>query len=352
MPAKIIVSSYAKDLKEAIQSSISGKNIYIETSYNIVDAVSKFSTNYPNVLILDIDNGIQPTTYLNAILKKYKLLIIITGSNTLKAMDFLVYGIKDYAIRPKNFASRDGAEYLHALVGRIKTYLESEINSFKGGARHNTQTHNYTTHSRMAVKNYKTNYGSNKAEPIIAIASSTGGPEALNKILPLLPENMPPILVVQHMPEYFTEPFAKRLNNFCKVLVKEAESGEPVYPGTVYIAPGGYHMVLEKRMGQLYIGCKDGKRVNGVKPAADVLFDSVAYIMKENAIGVILTGMGSDGAKGLGIMKGFGAKSIGQDEATSIVYGMPKVAHKLGFIDEQLPLEKIAEKLISMTVKG
>ena len=190
-----------------------------------------------------------------------------------------------------------------------------------------------------------------KKDCIIAIASSTGGPEALDKILRMLPEDLPPILIAQHMPSTFTKQFAQRLNNYSALTVKEAEDSEPIYPGHVYIAPGDFHMVVKKRGNELFLNCITGSKVNGVRPAADVLFESIANIMPSKSIGVILTGMGADGAKGLCMMKNVGSYNIGQDETSCVIYGMPRVAYNLGCLDVQLPLDKIPDRIVSIVNK-
>lgn len=186
---------------------------------------------------------------------------------------------------------------------------------------------------------------------IIAMGASTGGTEALFQVIKQLKEDIPGIVMVQHMPEGFTQLYASRLNNECRVVVKEAKSGDIVKKGQVLLAPGDKHMRLVKVNGVYQVECRMGPRVSGHCPSVDVLFSSVAKIAGKNALGVIMTGMGSDGAKGLKEMHDRGAQTIGQDEKTSVVYGMPKVAYELGAVDYQLPLEQIANKLYNLVEK-
>lgn len=188
-------------------------------------------------------------------------------------------------------------------------------------------------------------------EPVIAMGASTGGTEAIFQVIKRLKEDMPGIVMVQHMPEGFTELYANRLNNECQVVVKEAKSGDIVRKGQVLLAPGDRHMRLVKINGVYQVECRKGPKVSGHCPSVDALFSSVAQVAGKNAIGVIMTGMGSDGAKGLKEMHDKGAWTIGQDEKTSVVYGMPKVAYELGAVDYQLPLEQIAGRLSQLADK-
>ena len=183
---------------------------------------------------------------------------------------------------------------------------------------------------------------------VIAIAASTGGVETLEKIIPFFPANVPPIALVQHMPPGLTRSFATRLNLKYNISVKEAESGDILKQGQMLIAPGGKHMQIVNLQGNLAAKCFIGERLHGVIPSADILFESVANVVQKNAIGVILTGMGADGARGLLMMRQNGASTIGQDKHTCCVYGMPKVAMNFGAVEYELPLEQIANKILSL----
>ena len=181
---------------------------------------------------------------------------------------------------------------------------------------------------------------------ILAIGASTGGVQALTCVLSSLPANCPGMLVVQHMPALFTKSFAERLNNECAVQVKEAEDGDRVLPGHVLIAPGGYHMLLQRSGAIYHVAVKDGPAVCRQKPSVEVMFNSVAKIAGANAVGAILTGMGDDGAEGLLAMRNAGAHTIAQDEESCIVFGMPKEAIKKGAAEVVIPLQKVAQCLI------
>lgn len=181
---------------------------------------------------------------------------------------------------------------------------------------------------------------------LIGIASSTGGTEALKVMLEQLPEQIPPILIVQHMPPVFTTSFAKSLNEICAFEVKEAQNGEQIKLNCAYIAPGGFHMEVEKKGTLFFIKLHSKDPLHGVRPAADYLMRSIAFAAGSRSIGVVLTGMGKDGAQGLLSMKQAGSFNIAQDEATSLVFGMPKEAIECGAIDKILPLEKIAHQIM------
>jgi len=183
---------------------------------------------------------------------------------------------------------------------------------------------------------------------IIAIGASTGGTEAIKAVLTKLPHNSPGVVIVQHMPANFTAAFAERLNNLCRINVREARDNDTVVPGTALLAPGNYHMLLRRSGARYYVEVKTGPMVHHQRPAVDVLFKSVAKYAGANAVGVILTGMGADGAEGLKEMKNMGAATIAQDEKSCVVFGMPKEAIKLGAADRVVPLENIAAEILRM----
>jgi len=221
-----------------------------------------------------------------------------------------------------------------ASIAKVNVYEEDR--KYKGNDRQRVMTGR-----GLAVTTHK----------LIAIGASTGGTKAIEIILKDLPLNTPGIVIVQHMPPVFTKNFADRLSELCLINVKEAEDGDLVQSGTALLAPGNYHMLLEKSGAKYYVRIKHGPPVNYHRPSVDVLFKSVAKAAGKNAAGVILTGMGSDGAKGLLEMKQAGASSFAQDEATSVVYGMPKEAVKLGGVDKVLPIHSISSAILNEVSK-
>jgi len=183
-------------------------------------------------------------------------------------------------------------------------------------------------------------------ERIVAIGTSTGGTQALEAVLTALPRVSPGIVIVQHMPEKFTASFAARLDTLCQIEVREAQNGDRVMPGRALIAPGGRHMLLKRNGSQYHVEVVDGPVVNRHRPSVDVLFRSVAKFAGRNALGVIMTGMGDDGARGLKEMRDAGAATVAQDEASCVVYGMPKEAVKLGGVDHSASLQAIPAEIM------
>jgi two-component system chemotaxis response regulator CheB len=188
-------------------------------------------------------------------------------------------------------------------------------------------------------------------DTIIAIGASTGGTEAVKDVLEALPPNTPPILITQHMPAHFTKTWADRMNSLCRISVKEAEDGDSVLPGHALVAPGGCHMTLVRSGARYTVRINQDPPVNRHRPSVDVTFASVAQYAGANAVGVILTGMGGDGAKEMLTMKQAGAFTIAQDEASCVVFGMPKEAIKLGGVDKILPLSEIPSAIVAYVCK-
>ena len=193
----------------------------------------------------------------------------------------------------------------------------------------------------------KARYGMWPSERIVAIGTSTGGTQALDTVLRMLPKEVPGIVVVQHMPPQFTATFAERLDTHCKIRVREAKDGDRVEPGLALIAPGGKHMVTRRGPSHYYVDVVDGPPVNRHRPSVDVLFRSVAMCAGPAATGIIMTGMGDDGARGLKEMEEVGAHTVAQDEKSCVVFGMPKVAIELGGVRQILPLDRIHEAVVA-----
>ena len=187
---------------------------------------------------------------------------------------------------------------------------------------------------------------SETTDKVIAIGASTGGTEALKKVLTQFPPTIPGIVVVQHMPPKFTTTFSERLNQLSKIEVNEAKDGDSVHPGRALIAPGNYHMLLRRSGAKYYVSVKSGPLVNRQRPSVDVLFQSISKYAGANAVGVIMTGMGSDGAKGLLEIRQAGARTIGQDEASCVVFGMPKEAANINAVEKLVPLNRIPHEII------
>jgi two-component system chemotaxis response regulator CheB len=248
------------------------------------------------------------------------------------AIEALKAGAIEVICKPSGYAE---AETVYAqLADKIKSV--SRINISNLG-----KTRSIPPAGRLAMPH--------NSDKIIAMGASTGGVQALTYILSAFSADAPGTVVVQHMPPHFTASFAERLNSECAVTVKEASDGEQVSAGKVLIAPGGIHMVLEKKLNKYYVVLKDGPAVHHQKPSVEVLFNSVAKAAADKAIGVILTGMGDDGARGLLNMRSNGAHTIAQDEATSLVFGMPQEAIACGGAEKVVPLHEIAQTINAFT---
>jgi two-component system chemotaxis response regulator CheB len=296
----------------------------------------------PDVMTLDIEMPrMDGITFLKKIMTYYPIPTIIVSSLTPKgselALEALSIGAIDVICKP-------GSAY---TVGDIANIL---IDQIRAAARIDMKKH-LSIRKSPPVKSESKLSITKTTNKIIAIGASTGGTVALENVLLSMPSNAPAIVIVQHMPERFTKSFADRLNTICNITVKEAENGDSVVSGTALIAPGNFHMVVKRSGARYYVEIIGGPPVHHQRPSVEVMFDSVAKYVGANAVGVILTGMGADGARGLLNMKSNGAKTIAQDEATSVVWGMPGEAVKLGAADYVLPLDKIAETALKLATQ-
>lgn len=292
----------------------------------------------PDVMTLDIElprmSGIE---FLRKLMPQYPLRVVVISSLSDKVFDAMNAGAVDFVAKPAVSNRMQLESFIkNELLVKIKIAATAKISNIKKTVMVQKQEH-------LSVK---------KKNLIVAIGASTGGTEAILSVVKEFGTDIPGIVAVQHMPPGFTEMYARRLNDQCRIRVKEARTGDRVMPGSMLIAPGGdEHMRLVK-VGEGYqVEIKPGPKVNGHCPSVDVLFESVAKTAGADAVGIILTGMGGDGAKGLLAMRNAGARTIGQDESTCIVYGMPKVAYDLGAVERQEKLSDIAGRTYSVLNK-
>lgn len=293
----------------------------------------------PDVITLDIEMPrMDGLTFLKKIMKFHPLPVIIISSlaqsSSQAALEALQCGAVEVLAKP-------GGPY---SVGELKHDLPHKV-------RAAAQARICKPKAQLAapVSPPTPAFSSASDSTVIAIGASTGGTEALREVLTGLPANMPGILVVQHIPPVFSLAFANRLDNLCRLHVKEAADGDRLTPGLVLIAPGNFHMTLRQTGGQYSVRVQDGPRVCYQRPSVDVLFESVAQAAQGDAIGAILTGMGSDGAQGLLKMKRAGARTLAQDEASCVVFGMPREAIRMGAVDRIAPLDRVAEELTALS---
>lgn len=314
----------------------------IDTAPDPYVARDKIVKLKPDVLTLDIEMPrMDGITFLKKLMKYYPLPVIIVSSLTKKgsklAMEALSIGALEVISKPNSAYS----------VGDMSVQLAEKIRAVHGAELKKRGGDNQSRAS-MSKTPLSLAETTNK---IIAIGASTGGTEAIKKVLTSMPQNSPGMVVVQHMPAQFTTSFAERLNELCQVNVKEARNGDTVTNGDVLIAPGNYHMLLKRSGARYYVEVKTGPLVHYQRPAVDILFRSVARYAGANALGILLTGMGKDGAEGLLEMKKAGAVTIAQDEASSVVYGMPKEAKQIGAVDYVEDILKIADRTCSVLQK-
>jgi len=293
----------------------------------------------PDVLLLDIEMPrMDGLTFLRKLMKHYPLPVIIVSSLTNQggelAMDAINAGAVEVMTKPGSAFS----------VADMSTTLVDKI---RAAAKARVEKPPQSPPSRVPPPQGQLT-DRKMTNAILAIGASTGGTQAIQAVLQALPRNAPGTVIVQHMPEKFTASFAARLNEICAMEVREARNNDTVRPGLVLLAPGNYHMLLRRSGARFYVQVKEGPMVCRQRPSVEVLFKSVAQSAGRNAVGVILTGMGRDGAEGMLTMRQSGARTIAQDEASSVVFGMPKEAIKLGGVDKTLPLSAIPEAMLDL----
>lgn len=300
------------------------------------EARDQIIAHKPDVMTLDVEmpkmDGIE---FLKRLMPQYPIPTIMVSAVDDKVFEALKYGALDFVVKSNLASNQALSSFINSLTEKIKSASLVDMKS------------KYSANKSVVSSTIQPSSNSSNID-IIALGASTGGPEATEKVLSTLPVNLPPIVIVQHMPPVFTTMYAKRLNENCLITVKEAETGDILKSGHAYIAKGSDHLKLIKTDRGMMVKCFQGNKVNGHMPSVDVLFASVTKYYNNNALGVILTGMGNDGAKGLLAMKKLGAPTIGQDERTSIVYGMPKAAYELGAVQFQTPIHHIGKQIISI----
>jgi two-component system chemotaxis response regulator CheB len=310
-------------------------------------AAKKMEEEVPDVITLDIEMPrMDGLTFLRKIMNQHPVPVVICSSlaiegseSTLKALE---YGAIEIITKPK--------------LGTKKFLMESQIRICDAvkAASHTGVKRKFLWETVVAPKlsadvimaKPNHNFMVETTEKVVVVGASTGGTEALRVLLESLPLDSPGIVIVQHMPEHFTRTFAKRLDSLCKITVKEAENGDSIIRGRALIAPGNYHMLLKRSGARYYIEIKDGPLVSRHRPSVDVLFRSTARYAGKNAVAVIMTGMGDDGAKGMLELRETGAETIAQDEKSCVVFGMPNEAIKLGCVEKVVPLDQIARQIL------
>ncbi|WLS05638.1 protein-glutamate methylesterase/protein-glutamine glutaminase [Shinella oryzae] len=321
-------------------------------------AAKKIQEEMPDVITLDVEMPrMDGITFLRKIMSQRPIPVVMCSSLTEEGSETLMQALEagavDIILKPKigaaDHLAESGARIRQAVKGAAVARLGAVRRAMAAASASASATANVTTKlTADAVLPPPTGRAMAKTTEMVAcIGASTGGTEALRVMLEQLPANSPGMVIVQHMPEKFTAAFAKRLNSLCEVEVKEAVHGDPVLRGHVLIAPGDRHMMLERQGARYHVAVREGPLVSRHRPSVDVLFRSAARAAGANAMGVIMTGMGDDGARGMAEMHQAGAYTVAQDEASSIVFGMPKEAIAHGGVDKIVSLDQIAREILA-----
>jgi two-component system chemotaxis response regulator CheB len=313
-------------------------------------AAKKIQEEMPDVITLDVEMPrMDGITFLRKLMSQRPIPVVMCSSLTEEGSETLMQALEagavDVILKPKIGAADHLAESGTRIREAVKGAAVARIGSHRRAAVPSGPTAKLTADAVLPPPSGRAM--AKTTEMVACVGASTGGTEALRVMLEQLPANSPGLVIVQHMPEKFTAAFAKRLNSLCEVEVKEAVHGDPVLRGHVLIAPGDRHMMLERQGARYHVAVREGPLVSRHRPSVDVLFRSAARSAGGNAMGVIMTGMGDDGARGMAEMHQAGAYTVAQDEASSVVFGMPKEAIAHGGVDRIVPLDHIAREILA-----
>lgn len=339
LPIKVLIVEDSIVFRELLVQNLSKDPAIkvVATAKDPFEARDLILSHKPDVMTLDVElprmNGID---FLRKLIPQYPLPVVVISSLSDKVFDAMNAGAVDFVAKPAVSNRKQLEDFIkNELLVKIKIASTAKISNIKKTV--------------MLQQEQQAHLSLKRSNLIVAIGASTGGTEAIFSVVKDYGTDIPGIVCVQHMPPGFTAMYAKRLNDQCRIRVKEAETGDRVIPGHMLLAPGGdRQMRLVKVNGVYQVEVKPGPRVSGHCPSVDVLFESVAQVAKSDALGIILTGMGGDGAKGLLSMRKAGARTIGQDESTCVVYGMPKVAYDLGAVEYQEKLSDVAGRTYAL----
>ena len=321
-----------------------------------VFAMTRMQANWPDVIVLDIEMPrMDGITFLKKLMADRPTPVVICSTLTEKGaettMQAMAAGAISIVTKPKIGLKQFLQDDSENLVAVVKAAAQANLKRLAPSTKPATSLSPALIPIQAkltadAILSAASHAMAETTDRVVAIGTSTGGTQALEAILTVLPRVCPGMVIVQHMPEKFTGAFAARLNSICQIEVREAVNGDRVLPGRALIAPGGRHMLLKRSGAQYHVEILDGPPVSRHKPSVDVLFRSVAKCAGKNALGIIMTGMGDDGAKGMKEMHDMGSKTLAQDEDSCVVYGMPKEAVKLGAVDKILPLMDIPRSIL------
>lgn len=351
---RVLIVDDSAIVRQALESILnSDKQIQvIDTAADPYFAAEKIKKDLPDVITLDIEMPrMDGITFLQKIMSQHPIPVVIcsslTGKGSETALKALEYGAAEIIHKPKVGTKDFFNEARITICDKIKA--AAQVNAKRiTKSRHKPQKIAKKLTADAMLPKATSRAMIQSTEKVVIVGASTGGTEALKTFLEVLPANSPGIVIVQHMPENFTTAFAKRLDTICQMTVREAKDNDSVLRGFALIAPGNKHVLLKRSGARYYVEVKDGPLVSRHRPSVDVLFRSASRYAGKNACGVIMTGMGDDGAKGMLEMKEAGAHTIAQDEASCVVFGMPKEAIQLGGVAQVLPLEAIASSVLKV----
>lgn len=331
----------------------------IDTANSAEDALPKIISQKPDVVTLDIQMpGMSGIEMLGKLLPQYRVPVILVSSLNMTVFEALGAGAVDFLGKPDLVQNQSKTAFATYLIQKVKIAAVARVQINRtavptaAAASAPVSTPTAVTPSPSTNLLNKNRISDSVIQNhIVAIGASTGGTEAIIQVVRELPTDFPPVVITQHMAPGFTSMYVERLNRFCNMPVHEAKHGDIIKPGNIYLAPSGLHMKLVRIGTKITANCFTAPRIHGVIPAVDYLFESVAAIYRDKAVGIILTGMGADGAKTLLQMRSAGAYTIGQNKETCVVYGMPMEAYKLGAVCNELPLNQIQGDVIKYLQK-
>ncbi len=322
---------------------------FLGSASDPIFAMDKMKQEWPDVIILDVEMPrMDGITFLKKLMAQRPTAVIICSTLTEKGaettMQALAAGAVTIITKPKVGLKDFLLDASEDLIQVIKIAAKANLKRIASSSPTTKVTPKLTADAILSNTSYAMVQTTDR---IVGIGTSTGGTQALESVLTALPRVSPGIVIVQHMPETFTAAFASRLNGLCEIEVREAVAGDRVIPGLALIAPGGKHMLLKRSGAQYHVDVVNGPPVSRHRPSVNVLFRSIAQCAGKNALGIIMTGMGDDGAQGLKEMLDAGARTLGQDEDSCVVYGMPKEAYKLGAVEREISLGRIPQEIVN-----
>ncbi|MBP7460667.1 MAG: chemotaxis response regulator protein-glutamate methylesterase [Candidatus Delongbacteria bacterium] len=349
---RVLIVDDSAVVRQTLESLLSSDHDIqvIGTAADPILAAHKLEEEVPDVITLDIEMPrMDGLTFLQHLMSQHPIPVVICSSLTEKSSETglkaLEYGAVDIITKPKVNTKQFLEESRVLICDTVKAAAQVNVQRLILAPKLKVQP-KYSADVIMDKPKGRAMFGT--TEKVVLVGASTGGTEALRELLSMLPADIPGIVIVQHMPENFTRAFAQRLNQLCRIGVKEAENNDTVLRGHALIAPGNHHLLLKRSGTRYYVEVRDGPLVSRHRPSVDVLFRSGARYAGKNALGIIMTGMGDDGAKGLLELKDSGASTIAQDEKSCVVFGMPKEAILLGAANKILPLDQLAGEIAGL----